>query len=105
MTCRITEADESNMLGNPFDLDKLNEECGVFGIIGVDDAANYCALGLHALQHRGQEACGIVAIDEHKGANFVRKFGYVRDNFASQKVMDNLPGRVAVGHVRYSNGE
>ena len=54
---------------HPFDDDKLKEECGVFGVIGVADAANFVALGLHALQHRGQEAGGIVAYDPDAGFN------------------------------------
>ena len=86
----------------PFDDDKLKEECGVFGVLGTRDAANFTALGLHALQHRGQEAGGIVAHDAKKGFNSVRRFGYVRDNFTSAKVMEQLPGDLAIGHVRYS---
>lgn len=86
----------------PFDDDKLREECGVFGVIGVNDAANFVALGLHALQHRGQEAGGIVAHDPDEGFNSARRFGYVRDNFTSQKVMEILPGPLSIGHVRYS---
>ena len=58
---------------HPFDDDKLREECGVFGILGVTDAANFVALGLHALQHRGQEAGGIVAYDETNGFNSARR--------------------------------
>ncbi len=87
---------------HPFDDDKLKEECGIFGVIGVADAANFVALGLHALQHRGQEAGGIVAYDEAEGFNNVRRFGYVRDNFTKPDVMQMLPGAVAIGHVRYS---
>ncbi len=87
---------------HPFDDDKLREECGIFGVIGVQDAANFVALGLHALQHRGQEAGGIVAHDPEQGFNNARRFGYVRDNFTSQKVMETLPGPLAIGHVRYS---
>ena len=96
---------------NPFDTshlrdlgldDKLKEECGVFGVTGVSDAANFVALGLHALQHRGQEAGGIVSHDPEQGFNNARRFGYVRDNFTSQKVMETLPGPLAIGHVRYA---
>ncbi|RMA42089.1 amidophosphoribosyltransferase [Rhodophyticola porphyridii] len=88
---------------DPFsDDDKLHEECGVFGVIGVTDAANFVALGLHALQHRGQEAGGIVAHHPDHGFNSARRFGYVRDNFTSHKVMETLPGPLAIGHVRYS---
>ncbi len=87
---------------HPFDDDKLHEECGVFGVVGVVDAANFVALGLHALQHRGQEAGGIVSHDPDEGFNSVRRFGYVRDNFTSQSLMQTLPGPLAIGHVRYS---
>ncbi|WP_319826605.1 amidophosphoribosyltransferase [Thalassovita sp.] len=87
---------------HPFDDDKLKEECGVFGVIGVADAANFVALGLHALQHRGQEAGGIVSYHPDHGFNNARRFGYVRDNFTSQSLMQTLPGPLAIGHVRYS---
>ncbi len=87
---------------HPFDDDKLREECGVFGVIGTQDAANFVALGLHALQHRGQEAGGIVAHCPEHGFNSARRIGYVRDNFTSQKVMETLPGPLSIGHVRYS---
>ena len=87
---------------HPFDDDKLREECGVFGIIGVQDASNFVALGLHALQHRGQEAGGIVSYEPETGFNSARRFGYVRDKFTSQSVIDTLPGALAIGHVRYS---
>ncbi|MGH1424655.1 MAG: amidophosphoribosyltransferase [Pseudooceanicola sp.] len=84
------------------DDDKLREECGIFGVLGVTDAASFVALGLHALQHRGQEAGGIVTHDDVQGFNSARKFGYIRDNFTSQNVMNTLPGSLGVGHVRYS---
>lgn len=87
---------------HPFDDDKLKEECGVFGVIGVADAANFVALGLHALQHRGQEAGGIVSHDSEQGFNSARRFGYVRDNFTKASLMETLPGPLAIGHVRYS---
>jgi amidophosphoribosyltransferase len=87
---------------HPFDDDKLKEECGVFGVIGVEDAANFVALGLHALQHRGQEAGGIVSHDFSVGFNSARRFGYVRDNFTKASLMETLPGPLAIGHVRYS---
>ncbi len=97
---------------SPFDMDaffpdaaeedKLKEECGIFGVVGVKDAASFVALGLHALQHRGQEAGGIVTHDATLGFNSARRFGYVRDNFTSQSVMETLPGPLAIGHVRYS---
>ncbi|NPD18336.1 amidophosphoribosyltransferase [Alterinioella nitratireducens] len=87
---------------HPFDDDKLKEECGVFGVVGVSDAANFVALGLHALQHRGQEAGGIVTHDPDHGFQSARRFGYVRDNFTSAKLMETLPGSIGIGHVRYS---
>ncbi|NOX72992.1 MAG: amidophosphoribosyltransferase [Alphaproteobacteria bacterium] len=87
---------------HPFDDDKLHEECGVFGVIGVAEAANFVALGLHALQHRGQEAGGIVSYDPDTGFNSARRFGYVRDNFTKASLMGTLPGELSIGHVRYS---
>ncbi|MBM7067862.1 amidophosphoribosyltransferase [Actibacterium sp. 188UL27-1] len=92
----------SPLTTNPFDDDKLHEECGVFGVIGAQEAANFTALGLHALQHRGQEAGGIVAYHPDHGFNSARRFGYVRDNFTEASVMETLPGALAIGHVRYS---
>jgi amidophosphoribosyltransferase len=89
-------------LSHPFDDDKLKEECGIFGVVGVADASNFVALGLHALQHRGQEAGGIVSYHPEHGFNSARRFGYVRDNFTKADVMDTLPGQLAIGHVRYS---
>ncbi|MEM6661779.1 MAG: amidophosphoribosyltransferase, partial [Pseudomonadota bacterium] len=85
----------------PWD-DKLNEECGVYGVFGIADAANYVALGLHALQHRGQEAAGVCSYTPEDGFNTVRRIGHVRDNFTKQSVMDMLPGSCAIGHTRYS---
>ncbi len=81
--------------------DGFHEECGVFGVWGHPDAGALTALGLHALQHRGQEAAGIVAYDgeqfsAHRGP------GLVSDNFSSKEVIDSLPGRAAIGHVRYA---
>ncbi len=87
---------------HPFDDDKLREECGIFGVIGVADAAQFVALGLHALQHRGQEAGGIVSYTPEGGFASARRFGYVRDNFTSHKLMETLPGTLSIGHVRYS---
>lgn len=86
---------------HPFDDDKLHEECGVFGIYGHPDAAAHTALGLHALQHRGQEAAGIVAFDG-KRFNSHRCMGLVSDNFNSEKIIRSLPGEAAIGHNRYS---
>jgi amidophosphoribosyltransferase len=86
---------------HPFDDDKLHEECGLFGIYGHVDAAAHTALGLHALQHRGQEAAGIVAFDgEHFNAH--RGLGHVGDNFSSSTVIARLKGHAAVGHNRYA---
>ncbi|QDL92379.1 amidophosphoribosyltransferase [Paroceanicella profunda] len=92
----------SELPRHPFDDDKLHEECGIFGVVGVPDAANFVALGLHALQHRGQEAGGIVSWAPELGFSSARRFGYVRDNFTSKTLMDTLPGSLAMGHVRYS---
>ncbi len=80
---------------------KLKEECGVFGIFNNPDAATLTALGLHSLQHRGQEGCGIVSFD---GKNFhsERRLGLVGDNFTKGKVIENLVGNNAIGHNRYS---
>ena len=81
--------------------DRLREECGVFGIFGHPDAAAITALGLHALQHRGQEAAGIVAFDGHR-FNLERRLGLVGDHFSKGSTIARLPGTAAVGHVRYS---
>src|SRR6202047_3821747 len=83
------------------DTDHFHEECGVFGVYGHPDSAALVALGLHALQHRGQEAAGIVAYD---GEQFHahRGLGHVSDNFGSQEVISKLPGYSALGHVRYA---
>ena len=83
------------------DDDRLREECGVFGIFGHPDAAAITALGLHALQHRGQEAAGIVSFDG-KRFHSERRLGLVGDTFSGREVIDRLPGNAAVGHVRYS---
>jgi amidophosphoribosyltransferase len=86
---------------HPYDDDHLREECAVFGIYGHDEAAALAALGLHALQHRGQEAAGIVT---HDGSQFHahRGIGLVGDIFAEQRVIERLQGRSAIGHTRYS---
>ncbi|USI72168.1 amidophosphoribosyltransferase [Sphingomonas morindae] len=86
---------------HPFDDDKLREECGVFGIWGGDTAAAVVALGLHALQHRGQEAAGISSWDGHQ-FHTQRAMGHVAGNFDRDDVIRRLPGRVACGHVRYA---
>ncbi|MDB4246195.1 amidophosphoribosyltransferase [Candidatus Pelagibacter sp.] len=80
---------------------KLKEECGVFGISNSDAAAALTALGLHALQHRGQEGCGIVSFDGEK-YHSEKRFGLVGDNFNKEKVLKNLLGKYAIGHNRYS---
>ncbi|MEB3415144.1 amidophosphoribosyltransferase [Alteriqipengyuania sp. WL0013] len=81
--------------------DSLREECGVFGVIGADDAAAITALGLHALQHRGQEAVGICS---YNGSEFTarRGLGHVAANFSTEEAIAELPGHMAAGHVRYS---
>jgi amidophosphoribosyltransferase len=83
------------------DPDKFHEECGVFGVFGTEDAAAFTALGLHALQHRGQEAAGIVSYD---GKRFHphRAMGLVGDIFSDREVIDRMPGDSAIGHNRYS---
>ncbi|OYX01787.1 MAG: amidophosphoribosyltransferase, partial [Bosea sp. 32-68-6] len=95
-----TKASASEAAFDPY-ADRLREECGVFGIFGHADAAALTALGLHALQHRGQEAAGIVTFD---GARFhsERRLGLVGDAFSEASVIDKLKGSQAVGHVRYS---
>ena len=82
-------------------MDRLKEECGVFGIFNNKDAAALTALGLHSLQHRGQEGCGIVTFN---GKNYFaeRRLGLVGDNFTKGKILENLPGNYAIGHNRYS---
>ena len=86
---------------SPLHGDRLREECGVFGIHGNPDAAAITALGLHALQHRGQEAAGICAYDG-KQFNLERRLGLVGDHFTKEKTIRRLAGSVAIGHVRYS---
>ena len=91
--------------GHPLDQDgdgdRLREECGVFGIYGHPDAAAITALGLHALQHRGQEAAGIVSYDGQR-FHSERRLGLVGDTFSRRDIIDHLPGSLAIGHVRYS---
>ncbi|WP_296577779.1 amidophosphoribosyltransferase [Phreatobacter sp.] len=100
---RHDEADEpaGDGLVLDVDTDRLHEECGVFGVYDHPDAAALTALGLHALQHRGQEAAGIVSFD---GARFhsERRMGLVGDNFSRREVIERLPGQSAIGHTRYS---
>ena len=84
-----------------FKSNPIREECGVFGIHNFTDASTITALGLHALQHRGQEACGINSFD---GKNFfsVKRRGLVGDNFTDKNIIRQLPGSFAIGHNRYS---
>ena len=89
------------MSANIWDGDTLREECGIFGVYGHPDASALVALGLHALQHRGQEAAGIVSYDQ-KQFHAERRMGLVSEHFTKSNVIDNLPGDAAVGHVRYS---
>ena len=93
-----------NYSGHPphaFDADKFREECGVFGIHGHADSAAHATLGLHALQHRGQEAAGIVTYDgDHYHSH--RSLGLVGDHFSSAAIINRLKGHAAMGHVRYS---
>ena len=89
------------MTTNPFDDDKLREECGIFGVSGADSASAIVALGLHALQHRGQEAAGITSWDGHDFHTH-RAMGHVAGNFDRDEVIRGLPGDAACGHVRYS---
>ena len=89
------------MLPDRYDDDKMHEECGVFGVWNVPDAAALTALGLHALQHRGQEATGIVTFDgqrfhQHRG------LGLVADTFGDARVIASMPGSTGVGHNRYA---
>lgn len=91
----------NNVTTDPFDDDKLKEECGIFGIFNHEDAATLTALGLHALQHRGQESSGIVSND---GSEFYvhRGLGLVDDIFNDQDIIARLKGHYAIGHNRYA---
>ncbi|GGE46978.1 amidophosphoribosyltransferase [Agaricicola taiwanensis] len=94
-------ANAAHDLWRELEADRLHEECGVFGIFGHPDAAALTALGLHALQHRGQEAAGIVTYD---GGRFhaEKRLGLVGDHFSDSRVIERLPGKAAIGHNRYS---
>ena len=81
--------------------DKLREECGIFGISNHEDASALVALGLHALQHRGQEGCGIVSFDG-KNYHSEKRQGLVGDHFTNNETIKKLPGKSAIGHNRYS---
>ena len=80
---------------------ELHEECGVFGVFGVPDAANLTYYGLHALQHRGQEGCGIVSVSPEGRMCRVRGEGLVTEVF-NEMNLATLKGNMAIGHVRYS---
>ena len=84
-----------------FSADKLKEECGIFGISNYQDASALVALGLHALQHRGQEGCGIVSFDG-KNYHSEKRQGLVGDHFTKPEIIKRLPGDSAIGHNRYS---
>ena len=84
-----------------FNSDKLKEECGIFGISNHTDASALVALGLHALQHRGQEGCGIVSFDG-KNYHSEKRQGLVGDHFTDPEILKKLPGNFAIGHNRYS---
>src|SRR6476659_5034125 len=98
---RVGREPNDMLTTNPFDDDKLHEECGVFGIWGADNAASFVALGLHALQHRGQEGAGITSFDG-KHFHSHRAMGHVAGNFDRDEIIRMLAGRSAIGHVRYS---
>jgi amidophosphoribosyltransferase len=91
---------EVQIVARERDNDKIKDECGVFGIFGHPEAANLTYLGLYALQHRGQESAGIAASDGGE-IRISKAMGYVADAF-SEKTLEKLPGRIAIGHVRYS---
>ena len=110
MTCNRTPLDQTaNRDETPWDIlddgDKLREECGIFGVIGARSASSMVALGLHALQHRGQEAVGITSFDgaDGQGEFFShRGIGHVAHVFNNQDIFATLPGQMASGHVRYA---
>jgi amidophosphoribosyltransferase len=101
MTMTVSPASDHGSEAFDINGDTLHEECGVFGILGHPDAATLTALGLHALQHRGQEAAGIVTFD---GRQFhsERQLGLVGDHFTNPQTLAKIPGSMAMGHVRYS---
>ena len=82
----------------------INDECGVFGIYGVEDAASLTYYGLHALQHRGQEGCGIVSVDEHASFRRIKGKGLVTEVFKGDE-LQQMQGRMAIGHVLYTAAE
>ena len=84
-----------------YNTDKLREECGIFGVSNHKDASALVALGLHALQHRGQEGCGIVSFDG-KSYHSEKRQGLVGDHFTNSETLKKLPGEFGIGHNRYS---
>ncbi|MDZ4791152.1 MAG: amidophosphoribosyltransferase [Hyphomicrobiales bacterium] len=94
-------ADDTQASDDWWNEDKLREECGVFGVFGHKDAAALTVLGLHALQHRGQEAAGVVSYDGQR-FHSERRLGLVGDHFTDKPVLEELKGESAIGHVRYS---
>src|SRR5262245_50593075 len=101
MSISPQRAEEPAVVTNPFDDDKLREECGVFGIYGHKDAAAHAALVLHALQHRGQAAAGIGSSDSRQYHSH-RGMGLVGDIVGTEAVMSKLRGNHAIGHTRYA---
>ena len=97
----MTLKKQEKKLKKKFKIKPIREECGVFGVHNFPDASTLTALGLHALQHRGQEGCGIVSFD---GKNFhsEKRHGLVGDNFTNKEILKKLPGNFAIGHNRYS---
>ena len=93
--------DTKEKIEKKFKSDKLREECGVFGVSNHEDASSLVALGLHALQHRGQEGCGIVSFDG-KSFHSEKRQGLVGDHFTNLETIKKLPGKAAIGHNRYS---
>ena len=83
------------------DDDNLHEECGIFGILGHEDAAALTALGLHALQHRGQESVGIAVLTDDRKINCIKGEGLLTEVFADPKKLQSLQGSTSIGHVRY----
>ncbi len=97
----VAEEGQAGSLSAWLQEDRLREECGVFGVLDHPDATTLTVLGLHALQHRGQEAAGIVTFD---GEQFhsERRLGLVSEHFTKKSVVEHLQGTNAIGHVRYS---
>lgn len=86
----------------PFYDRELHEECGVFGVFGVPNASSLTYYGLHALQHRGQEGCGIVSVDSDGQFKRIKGEGLVTEVFKEEKKLASLVGDMAIGHVRYT---